>query len=233
MPRWIRRTFALLFAVLITVAGAALPASAGGPTSVLLSAPPKVVAFGYEDEGYARLQALTDIDVNSHPAGERDEHTEGPFVRALWLIHDMAIWRFDLIYPKAAGGPWIATYESVDGMASLPAKPIWHRSSDPAALTELLTSLKLVGGEFTGGPVAPPDLMQPSVVPEPTPAVTQQESGIAGQQTAPAGQTIGTRPAALSGWRWIIPGIVLGAVAGYLALRYVPRRRPWELTDVE
>jgi hypothetical protein len=229
MPRWIRRTFALLFAVLITVAGAALPASAGGPTSVLLSAPPKVVAFGYEDARYMRLQELTGIDVNSHPAGARDAHTEGPFVRALWLIHDMAIWRFDLIYPQAAGGPWIATYESVDGMSSLPEKPIWHRSTDPAALTKLLTSLKLVGGEFTGGPVAPPDLMQPSAVPEPTPAAAQPEPATDGN----AAQTIETRPAALSGWRWIMPGILLGAVASYLALRYVPRRRPWELTDVE
>ncbi|MEU0094011.1 hypothetical protein [Kribbella sp. NPDC006257] len=232
MPRWIRRTFALLFAVLITVAGAALPASAGGPTSVLLSAPPKVVAFGYEDARYIRLQELTGIDVNSHPAGERDAHTEGPFVRALWLIHDMAIWRFDLIYPNAPGGPWIATYESVDGLASLPAKPIWHRSKDPAALTRLLSSLKLVGGEFTGGPVGPPDLAQPSAVPEPAPA-TETSAAQDPATQAPAGQTIETRPAALSGWRWIIPGVVLGAVASYLALRYVPRRRPWELTDVE
>ena len=44
--------------VLITVAGAALPASAGGPTSVLLSAPPKVVAFGYEDTLYNQLLKL-------------------------------------------------------------------------------------------------------------------------------------------------------------------------------
>ena len=218
MPRLIRRTFALLFAVLITVAGAALPASAGGPTSVLLSAPPKVVAFGYEDTLYNQLLKLVGEPVPT--AGSTEPHESGQFVRATWLIHDMHIWRLDIIYPDAPGGPWIATTVNMDGSGALPENPVWHKAGDGGALKQLLGSVKLLGaGQFDGGPTGLEDPVQPSPTPAPQPA--------------PAAQTIETRPATLSGWRWIIPGIVLGAVAGYLALRYVPRRRPWELTDVE
>jgi hypothetical protein len=223
MQRWIRRTFALLFAVLITVAGAALPASAGGPTSVLLSAPPKVVAFGYDDGRYELLRKLVDMDVSAPGAGDPGDHASGQFVRALWLIHDMSTWRFDLIYPNATGGPWIASYLSADGTPNLPAKPVWHRSGDPAALTRLLASVNLLSGQSYGGPVGPPTMAQLATEPQPT----------AAPQPAPVTQTIESHDGALSGWRWMIPGIALGAAASYLALRYLPRRRPWELTDVE
>jgi hypothetical protein len=216
MPRWIRRTFALLFAALITVAGAALPASAGGPTSVLLSAPPKVVALGYEDTLYNQLLKL----VGEPPLnGTTESHESGEFVRATWLIHDMSVWRLDIIYPDAPGGPWIATQDSTNGNGKLPETPIWHKADDGAALKQLLEHVKLLGaGQFDGGPTGLGDTLQPTTAPQPA---------------AAAAQTIETRPAALSGWRWIIPGIAIGAIATYLALRYVPRRRPWELTEVE
>jgi hypothetical protein len=216
MTRRIRRTFALLFAVLITLAGAAIPASAGGPTSVLLSAPPKVVALGYEDTHYNQLLKLV-----GEPAGTSTEsHEVGQFVRATWLIHDMSVWRLDIIYPDAPGGPWIATTESMDGSGRLPDKPVWHQADGGPALKELLGSLKMLLGQaqFDGGPTGLDDGSQFAPTPTPQPAATQ---------------TIETHGGALSGWRWMIPGIALGAVATYLALRYLPRRRPWELTDVE
>jgi hypothetical protein len=211
MFRWMRRTCALLFAVLITLAGVT-PASAGGPTSVLLSAPPKVVALGYEDTLYNQLLKLVG---EAPPAnGGTESHESGEFVRATWLIHDMSVWRLDIIYPDAPGGPWIATREVVDGSGQLPENPVWHRSDAGAALSQLLGSLKLLGvGQFDGGPTEAPTTAAP--------------------QQAPVVQTIETHEGALSGWRWMIPGIALGAIASYLALRYIPRRRPWELIDVE
>jgi len=219
MVRWMRRTCALLFAVLISLAGVS-PASAGGPTSVLLSAPPKVVAFGYEDGRYEQLRKL--VDESGGTTGTAD-HASGQFVRATWLIHDMTVWRIDVIYPDAPGGPWIATSENMDGSGQLPETPVWHRSGDPTGLTRLLGSLKLLGGtEFDGGPTAPPSAAP--LTPAPVTPVPQ---------TAPVTQTIESHGGALSGWRWMIPGIALGAIATYLVLRYLPRRRPWELTDVE
>jgi uncharacterized membrane-anchored protein YhcB (DUF1043 family) len=41
------------------------------------------------------------------------------------------------------------------------------------------------------------------------------------------------QPGALTGWRWAIPGFVLGALIAVVAVRLMPRRRPWELVDVE
>jgi len=226
MIRWMRRTCALLFAALITVAGVT-PASAGGPTSVLLSAPPKVVALGYEDGRYEQLRKLVETGVGG--SAESSDHATGRFVRAVWLIHDMSIWRFDLIYPNAPGGPWIATYESANVGPNLPGNPVWHRSSDPVALTKLLVSVNLVGGQFDGGPSGPPNVAEPAPLSEATPVIESTPA----PQPAAANQTIETHQGALSGWRWMIPGIALGAIATYLALRYIPRRRPWELTDVE
>ncbi|TDU86617.1 hypothetical protein EV138_0130 [Kribbella voronezhensis] len=223
MNRWVRRTCGLVFAVLISVAGVAVPASAGGPTSVLLSAPPKVVAVGYDDARYGQLQRLTEVELTGPK--EAGDHAQGRFIRALWMIHDMSAWRFDLIYPNAPGGPWIATYENPNGGPSLPAEPVWHRSSDSVALTKVLVSLGLMNGQFYGGPTGPPNTAEPAALPEPTPVATPLP--------APAAQTIETHQRALSGWRWAIPGIVLGGLVTYVALRRIPRRRPWELTDVE
>jgi hypothetical protein len=180
---------------------------------VLISAPPKVVAFGYEDTLYNQLQKL----VGESPLrGTTESHESGEFVRATWLIHDMSVWRLDIIYPDAPGGPWIATRDSTNGSGELPETPIWHKADDGAALKQLLAHVKLLGpGQFDGGPTGLDDTLQPTAAPQ------------------PAAQVIETRQGALEGWRWIIPGIALGAAASYLALRYLPRRRPWELTDVE
>jgi len=79
--------------LLLTVIGVA-PAQAGGPTSVLLSAPgiPKVVATGYYDKSYEELTLLVD---GSQGSNVPDLHSTmiGPSVRATWLIHDLTVWR--------------------------------------------------------------------------------------------------------------------------------------------
>jgi hypothetical protein len=55
------RRILLLTAILFAVT--AVPAHAGGPTSVLLSAPPHVIGLGYEDPLYTRLQPLVQTEV--------------------------------------------------------------------------------------------------------------------------------------------------------------------------
>jgi len=219
----VRRTLALLAAVIAAVAVGAAPARAGGPTSVLLSSPPKVVAVGYDDHAYDELQRLTQV-AGSKPSVGDEQHDLGNFVRAAWLIHDMSVWRLDIIYPDAPGGPWIATTESPDGK-TMPEQPTWHTATDPAALLKLLGSLNLLAGQRNGEPAyGGPTSMGGMVAPAPAdaPVTTPEPVTVPETQTATTG--------VFTGWRWTIPGFLLGAVIAVVALRLLPKRR-WELID--
>ena len=212
----VRRTLALLAALFAVAALGTTPAHAGGPTSVLLSAPPHVVAFGYEDPAYGELQRLTDA-TGTRPVTGTDEHAAGRFIRATWLIHDMSVWRIDIIFPDAPGGPWIATSDSMP-TGTMPAKPTWHTAANPVGLLKLLGSLKALNGEtFDGGPTTFDHVPTPT----PEPATTQP----------PATAQVAS-PGIFTGWRWTIPGAVAGATAAFLALRLFPKRR-WDLFDAE
>ena len=220
----VRRTLALLVAVFAVAALGTTPAHAGGPTSVLLSAPPHVVAVGYEDQAYGELQLLTDSAASNGPM-DTEDHASGHFVRAAWLIHDMSVWRIDIIYPDAPGGPWIATTESM-ATGTMSEKPTWHTSPDRAALLKLLGSLKLLNGQdFDGGPTT----LDYAPAPTPTPELATQQPPAAAE---PAATAQAASPGAFTGWRWIIPGFLLGAAVAVLALRLLPKRR-WDLVDVE
>jgi hypothetical protein len=208
MIRRILMLVAVLFAIGVT------PAQAGGPTSVLLSAPPHVVAFGYNDQQYSDLQQLVQT-APQHDEGTGEVHSVGSFVRATWLIHDMSVWRIDVIYPDAPGGPWIAT-EEFTGEAEA-AKPTWHRSAASVKLLQLLGSLKLLDGKFQGGPTLGDGYTVEESTPEPAPA------------PAPPAQAQASTNV-FTGWRWIIPGVLLGAAAAVVAIRLFPKRR-WELID--
>ena len=213
----VRRTLVLVLALF---AFTAAPASAGGPTSVILSAPPHVAAFGYNDPQYAELQRLTD-----GAAGKPGEHAAGRFVRATWLIHDMSVWRIDIIYPDAPGGPWILSANTFADTG--PVTATWHRAADPVKLVRLLNGLKLLSGEFDGGPTLDngDSLQQPTLPPETTqPPPAQPPPAETTQAEASATSSV------LTGWRWILPGILLGAAGAVLALRLFPKRR-WELID--
>ncbi|HET6986410.1 MAG TPA: hypothetical protein VFI00_07325 [Kribbella sp.] len=219
----VRRTLALLVALFAVAALGATPAHAGGPTSVLLSAPPHVLAVGYEDQAYGDLQRLTEITGHPVAGGDAGDHIEGRFVRATWLIHDMSVWRIDIIYPDAPGGPWIATSE-LSTTGSMPEKPTWHTSTDRAALLKLLGSFKLLNGQdLIDGPTTL------DVVPQPSPEPATEQPPAAAQPLATAQAA---SPGAFTGWRWIIPGFLVGAVVAVLAVRLLPRRR-WELIDAE
>ena len=214
MVRRILMLVVVLFAIGVT------PAHAGGPTSVLLSAPPSVVAFGYNDPRYDELAKLTE-STGPNLGSPSGEHLSGRFVRATWLIHDMSVWRIDIIYPDAPGGPWIATEDSMSG--TKPVTPSWHRATDSVKLVKLLSQLHLLTGEFYGGP----SLTDGYTVEQPTPESTPEPA----PTPAPAVQAqASTTTNAFTGWRWIIPGVLLGAAAAVAAVRLFPKRR-WELLD--
>ncbi|MDX6241560.1 MAG: hypothetical protein QOG10_6384 [Kribbellaceae bacterium] len=217
-----RRTVLAIVAVLVVALSGVMPAAAGGPTSVMLSAPgvPRVVAAGYLDKAYNDLQQLVQ---STDAAGKRETpgngHESGPVIRAIWLIHDVMVWRLDLIYPEADGGPWIAT-TTLDQDDKMSDSPIWHRSAEPTKLFTVLDDLRLLGGpRASGGPtgLSPSDGYPPFAEP-------------VGQQPV---ETVKADPGMLTGWRWAIPGFALGALIAVVAVRLLPRRRPWELVDVD
>ncbi|GAB2641037.1 hypothetical protein [Kribbella swartbergensis] len=221
----VRRTLALFVTVLAVAALGAAPAQAGGPTSVLLSSPPKVVAVGYEDQRYADLQRLTD-SVGSRDAAGDERHAVGNFVRAAWLIHDMSVWRLDIIYPDAPGGPWIARQEYNGGPSS--GKPTWHTPADKVGLLKLLGSLQLLSGQRNGEPSygGPTSFHHPAdAAPASEPPAAESPA-----ETAPAKVE---STSVFTGWRWTIPGFLLGAVLAVVAVRLLPRRRDWQLIDAE
>ncbi|RZU01401.1 hypothetical protein EV645_8231 [Kribbella rubisoli] len=207
----VRRTLALVAALVAIVFAVATPAHAGGPTSVLLSAPPYVTAVGYDDQRYYDLQEL----VQNAPKGDEGgtAHEAGKFVRATWLIHDMSVWRIDIIYPDAPGGPWISTQEF---NGTTPSKLTWHRPPDPERLREVLGSLRLLNAKFDGGPTLD-DGYSVADAPVTTPAPAPAQSQVTGTNV-------------FTGWRWIIPGVLIGAAAAVVAVRLFPKRR-WELID--
>lgn len=218
----VRRTLALVAALVAALFAFAGPAHAGGPTSVMLSAPPSVVAVGYNDQRYYDLQQLIQTAPKLDAAGA--VHESGKFVRATWLIHDMSVWRIDIIYPDAPGGPWISTQEF---NGTTPSKVTWHRAADPVKLLRLLDSFKLRSGEFDGGPT----LDDGYVVPTPDAAGAPVQTQPPAVATAATGATAST--SFFTGWRWIIPGVLLGAAIAVGAVRLFSKRGDWQLIDAE
>jgi hypothetical protein len=124
----------------------AAPASAGGPTSVLLSVPGagSTASLYYTDPEYdelADLVGVTDPSGTSADNASGGGHEFGAGVTVTWLIHDVEPWRVDRIYLGGKDGPWISTQVS-NGAGSLwDSRVVWHRPADPARLAELLGRL--------------------------------------------------------------------------------------------
>jgi hypothetical protein len=163
---------AVLVAASLMLAG---PASAGGPTSALLSVPGegKTASLYYTDPEYDALANLVGVNGGAG-SGEVDRsgagHETGPGVTVTWLIHDVTPWRVDHIYLEGKGAPWIATQVSNAEGTIWESPVVWHQPASPAELTALLDKLGVgeasrKAGDFSGVAGAP----LPAAA-EPTPA---------------------------------------------------------------
>lgn len=226
-----RRSALIAFLIAVMVTALAGPASAGGPTSVLLSAPEtgqtaSLHASGSDYHAMAELVSAFDM---STPADGKDasgqEHATGAVVTATWLIHDVQVWRVDRIYLDARGGPWIATQLDPGTGGSMWDQPVtWHVPENGKQLVALLEQLGVVGdsGGGTAGSTGPSG----SSVGEPV-AGSASSDGAATEESQPtasnrseADETTGT-----PGLAWGLAGLALGVALALAAVRLAPSLR--------
>ncbi len=197
-----RRLLALVLIAASAVLAVPLPASAGGPTSVLITDPSsgRATALYYVDARYQDLDALlfeaSRLDGEPARLGERS-------VNLTWMIHDVQPWRTQQVYPDAVGGPVVASYDTEvtggDGAVT------WARIRDRAELKTVLGQIfsdrfRPTRATEVAAPSAAPSAPAPEVVER---TVTETE----------------TDWYSLTGWRWLFPGLILGAGLALLAGR--------------
>lgn len=193
------------------------PASAGGPTSVLLVSPmtgSTASLYATDDDYGLLMQALGESPVAD---GKGLGLNAGPGhnqVNITWLVHDVAVWRTDHVVMSATDGPWVQTRISYDGATGYGDPGTWHRGTDPALLVDLLTKLGVLGG--TGGKAA--------AAPQPALADSVPQS-VADSAAQPA-------PAAAAAWyQWALPtllaGVLIGAAGRPAAARLARVRSAW------
>ncbi len=182
----------LAVAVLALAAAVGLPAAsqAGGPTSVLITQPGQSAgALYYDDAAYDALLGLLPAD---ETRGEPLAPGGGVDYNLTWLVHDVVPWRFDRVNVGADGTAWVSTTFSAEESGG------WVEVAEAEELAALLTQVL-------------DDTAAPEVVSIPADAPA----------TAPAPAPADPETAwfSLTGWRWVVPGVLLGLVVGAVAAR--------------
>ena len=219
--RRIRAALTALTVVLMSVLVAG-PASAGGPTSVLLAEPAtqRAASFYYTDADYVALADLVGVN---NPAAERrtlDEagtsHEFGSGVTMTWLVHDVAVWRVDRVYVGGTGGPWIATQTVMNDSGNVYDSPVsWHKATDGPALVALLERIGFGDASKARGSGA--EAAVPGDNASAQPATPTQPSNQA-SQAADSAPT-------WAGWVWGLAGLALGAAFAVATSAVLPRAR--------
>ena len=188
-----RRILATVLLALSAVVGLPGASHAGGPTSVLITQPGvSAGALYYDDEAYDALLTLLPSDETqgtSEPPGGG-----GADYTLTWMIHDVMPWRYDRVHVARDGTAWVSTTFTEGGTGG------WERFKGGA---ELAGSL----GGAVGDPTAPEVVSIAPEVTTPTPAPTSSQAGASAPWVS------------LTGWRWVVPGVALGLLAGVMGAR--------------
>lgn len=156
--------------VLVVIAAVWSPpaASAGGPTSVLITDPAthRNAAAHVDDARYRQLAAAIGMDPargaelpsSGWPAPSGYGELFRSDLRITWLAHDTVIWRIELIF-FIQDEVWVATGPA---WISEPDQAVWHPAADPGLLRSALAEAGLLRGSATEWP---------SWAPSPAPAV--------------------------------------------------------------
>jgi hypothetical protein len=159
----------LLIAMLLGAigwAGATATASAGGPTSVLMTNPEsgRASAFHISNAAYDRLYAAVgEATGDSEPPSGLS--LGGEEVRLTWLIHDVRVWRIDQVHLTRNDGIWLETVTELTGQGHPFDQPAqWHRAKNDQALTALLANAGLLGADSAPSSPPSPDDSSPVTV---------------------------------------------------------------------
>ena len=188
----------------------ATPASAGGPTSVLV-----VDTEGRHAAGALAGSSTYDslaraLDIENPPDGQpspEDGFMAGS-IRLTWMIHDVQPWRVDALTIEGSD-VWVSTLlrqggESLFSGAEAPAQAVRHRPANTALLLSALEDLGVLGG----GAVEPPA------------SQTRSTASVTALAAPPEPASTGVPPAVLALSAAL--SLVLGALVGR---SWRPRRR--------
>lgn len=221
----IRALTVVLTAWVLVLLAPAGPATAGGPTSVLLSVPGegRTASLYYTDAAYDELADLVGAFAGPGTTdGSGRSHETGTGVNVTWLVHDVLPWRVDRIYLQGDGALWIAT-QVVEGDAdSVWDSPVyWHQPEDGGALTRLLDSLGV--GQPGAGAGSVTSAEPGGTVPSP---VEPEAAGTTAADDT-SSSTVGHRVS------WGLGGLACGVLlaAGWMRLRSVRRPHPENEAD--
>jgi hypothetical protein len=196
-----RRILATVLLTLSAVIGLPAAAHAGGPTSVLITQPGvSAGALYFNDEAY---DALLGLLPSEETRGTSEPPAGGVDYNLTWMIHDVEPWRFDRVRVAQDGKAWASTTLSTDSSDSSGG---WAPVDDPKGLAGILTGVLAEGGSPEVVSLAP-EVTEPSAAP-----ATPDETG--------------SSWFSLTGWRWVVPGVLLGLLAGVVTARRNVDREP-------
>ena len=207
--------------LLLTSVAVALPASAGGPTSVLLASPQteEAASLYYSDPDYTTLARLVGAEGGNGVAGLVDDsgasHDSGAAITLTWLVHDVMVWRVDRVYLDARDGPWIATQSDSGGSGNLWDAPVvWHQVAEGPQLVAMLDQMGLTQRKAEAGAAVGTD----SDAAAPVAGAPRQAAN------EPAERTSGSEQRQ---WLWGAAGLALGTIIalGGVRVNGVRRRR--------
>jgi hypothetical protein len=200
--------------VIAAIAGLVLlpatPASAGGPTSVLVVDNQGRHAAGALMGSSAYDSLARALDIENPPSGEprsEDSFMAGS-IRLTWMIHDVQPWRVDALTIEGSD-VWVSTLlmqggESLFSGAASPERAVWHRPANTALLLTALEDLGVLGGDAV----------------EPPASTTGSTAPVAAPAAQPEPASTGVPPTALAVSAALM--LVLGVLAGR---SWRPRRR--------
>jgi hypothetical protein len=236
LPALVFRATVALTVLLLPVTAAG-PVAAGGPTSVLLSAPGlgKTASLYTGDTRYVALSeyvgAFSTPGAGTEGSGGPGDHAVGDHVSLTWLIHDVTVWRVDRIYVDAPGGPWIASQVSM-GESIWDAPVTWHRATQPKALVQLLGSLGLVTGTSPARPgvsTTPDSAAQPQVATDRSAEALTERDAVTSRESSPTGSR-GTISVLAAGLMGLAAGVMLTSLV-LVVVRRRSRARSWGSDD--
>ena len=172
---------------------------AGGPTSVLLTNLDSQRAAGlyYTDEQYLELETLLHGDGTTRETAAASPPGGGTYFNVTWLVHDVSVWRTDQLVLDVEGAPWIYTQLPQANGGGLTDEK-WRSLKSGGAIVDLLGAIGVVGDEE---PTSTVDSVTTAAAPA---AGSQHDTGA-------------------SAWRWAVPGLVVGLLAGWLIARWRTR----------